>query len=164
MADAPASRDPLAWKQKGFESFPLIIGHICVSHPRLVPPPESRALRDLTRPRGGLMQPRTRGKHRLQGILPDTPLKRSTARSDVLGKRGRRLREALIAGARDPKTRAALAWKTFTRTRPPWERAWTGPVTAPHGLIIDGPLSLIDLVVGTGRPRYGEDAWGSAAR
>jgi transposase len=40
--------------------------------PSFVPPPETRALRDLTRTRVGLVQTRTQAKNRVQKVLEDS--------------------------------------------------------------------------------------------
>lgn len=114
--------------------------------PSFVPPPEICALRDLTRTRVVLVQTRTRAKNRIQGILQDTNLKMSSVMSDVFGKSGRRMLEALIAGERDPKRLATLALGALKRKRPALELALTGQFTDHHGFIIQGALNLIDLV------------------
>jgi transposase len=108
--------------------------------PSFVPPPEIGALRDLTRTRVVLVQTRTRAKNRIQGILQDTNLKMSSVMSDVFGKSGRRMLEALIAGERDPKKLATLALGSLKRKRPALELALTGQFTDHHGFIIQGVL------------------------
>ena len=95
--------------------------------PSFVPPPEISALRDLTRSRVVLVQTRTRAKNRVQGILQDTNLKMSSVMSDVFGKSGRRMLDALIAGEQRPeeigrtgvaefKTQASRAGAGFDRS------------------------------------------------
>jgi transposase len=69
--------------------------------PSFVPPPEIRALRDLTRTRVGLVQTRTQAKNRVQKVLEDSNIKLASVVSDVFGKRGRRMLQALIAGEHD---------------------------------------------------------------
>ncbi len=66
--------------------------------PSFVPPPESRALRDLTRTRVGLVQTRTQAKNRVQKVLEDSNIKRTSVVSDVFGKSGRQMLKALLAG------------------------------------------------------------------
>jgi transposase len=114
--------------------------------PSFVPPPEISALRDLTRSRVVLVQTRTRAKNRVQGILQDTNIKMSSVMSDVFGKSGRRMLEALIAGERDPKKLAGLALRSLKRKRAELELALTGQFTDHHGFLIQGALNLIDLV------------------
>jgi hypothetical protein len=58
-------------------------------------------LRDLTRPRVGLVQTRTQAKNRVQKVLEDSNIKLSSVVSDVFGKSGRQMLKALIEGERD---------------------------------------------------------------
>ena len=70
--------------------------------PSFVPPPWQRELRDLCRYRRTLIQERTREKQRAEKLLEDTQIKLSSVISDIFGKSGRAMLEALIAGQRDP--------------------------------------------------------------
>ncbi len=67
--------------------------------PSFVPPPWQRELRDLCRYRRTLVQKRTREKQRAEKLLEDTQLKLSAVISDIFGKSGRSMLEALIAGS-----------------------------------------------------------------
>ena len=64
-----------------------------------VPPPEIRELRDLTRFRKSRIEERTREAQRLDKILQDAGVKLSSVASDVLGRSGRDMLEALVAGS-----------------------------------------------------------------
>ena len=86
--------------------------------PRFLPPPEIRALRDLTRTRVALIQTRTQAKNRIQAVLEDTNIKLASVASDVFGKRGRHMLKAFIAGERDPKTVATMALGKMRRKLP----------------------------------------------
>jgi transposase len=77
--------------------------------PSFIPPPELRALRDLTRTRVTLIQTRTQAKSRVHNVLDDTNVKEVHVVSDLFGKSGRLMLGALIAGERHPPTLAALA-------------------------------------------------------
>ena len=77
--------------------------------PRVGPPPELRAVRDLPRPRVSLGPTRTQAKNRVEKIWEDTNIQLASVVSEVCGKRARRLVEALGAGARDAATRSARA-------------------------------------------------------
>ncbi len=114
--------------------------------PSFVPPPAIRALRDLTRTRVTLIQTRTQAKNRIQGILEDSNIKLASVVSDVFGKSGRRMLEALIAGERDPKTLAAMALGRLRRKLPQLELALTGPFNDHHGHLIQSALELVDLL------------------
>jgi transposase len=65
--------------------------------PSFVPPAEIRDLRDYTRLRAELVEDRTRHKQRVEKLLEDSMIKRSTVASDIFGKSGRAMLEALIA-------------------------------------------------------------------
>src|SRR5262245_8765250 len=94
--------------------------------PSLIPPPPIQARRDLTRTRVALIQARTQVKNRIVKVLEDTNIKRTSVVSELFGRRGRRMVAALVAGARDPKTLAALALGGLRRKQSPLELALTG--------------------------------------
>jgi transposase len=78
--------------------------------PGFVPPPEIRALRDLTRTRLQLLKDRTREWQRLEKLLEGALIKLSSvvysmARNKTAGD----ILEAIVAGERDPKVLAARA-------------------------------------------------------
>ena len=77
--------------------------------PSFVPPADIRRLRDYTRLRLDLTTERTRHKQRMEKLLEDALIKLSTVATDIFGKSGRDMIEALIAGNRDPKQLAGLA-------------------------------------------------------
>jgi transposase len=77
--------------------------------PSFAPPPAQRELRDLCRYRRTLIQERTREKQRAEKLLEDTQIKLSSVISDIFGKSGRDMLEALIAGQRDPHALAQMA-------------------------------------------------------
>jgi transposase len=77
--------------------------------PSFVPPAEIRQLRDYTRLRLDLTRDRSRHVQRLEKLLEDALIKLSTVATDIMGKSGRAMLEALIAGQRDPKALAGLA-------------------------------------------------------
>ena len=77
--------------------------------PSFVPPAEIRQLRDYTRLRLDLTRDRSRYVQRLEKLLEDALIKLSTVATDIMGKSGRAMLEALIAGERDPKVLASLA-------------------------------------------------------
>jgi transposase len=77
--------------------------------PSFVPPADIRRLRDYTRLRLDLTAERTRHKQRMEKLLEDALIKLSTVATDIFGKSGRDMIEALVAGQRDPKQLAQLA-------------------------------------------------------
>jgi transposase len=78
--------------------------------PSFVPPPEIRALRDLTRTRVQLVRGRTRAWQRPEKLLEGALIKLSSAVSRLArAKTARNILEALAGGQHDPKTLAAMA-------------------------------------------------------
>ena len=77
--------------------------------PSFVPPPEIRALRDLTRTRQQLVKDRSREWQRLEKLLEGALVKLSSVvHSLARTKTARGILEAIAAGERDPKTLAAM--------------------------------------------------------
>jgi transposase len=108
--------------------------------PSVVPPPEMRALRDLTRPRVSLVQTRTHAKNRVYKILEDTNITLASVVSEVCGKSARRMLEALVAGERDAAKLSAMALGSVRRQMPQREVALAGQCTAHHATRIAGAL------------------------
>jgi transposase len=73
-----------------------------------VPPPPIQELRDLTRTRKQLVREITRHTQRLQKILEDANVKLTETISDIRGKSGRAILQALIDGETDPARLVAL--------------------------------------------------------
>jgi transposase len=112
--------------------------------PSFVPPPEIRAWRALTRPRVSLGQTRTPAKNRGSKSLEDTHITLASVVSDVVGKRARRMWEALGAGERDAAKLSAMALGSVRRQMPPLAVALEGPCSAHHATLIAGALELVD--------------------
>ena len=103
--------------------------------PSFVPPPEIRALRDLTRTRLHLVRDRTREWQRLEKLLEGTLVKLSSVvHSLAKVHSARAILEAIAGGERDP--RPWPPWRTRTSragappSRRPW-RAWPSALTIP---------------------------------
>jgi transposase len=77
--------------------------------PSFLPPPPIRAWRALPRTRVAVVQTRRQTKNRVYTSLAATNITGARVVSERCGGSGRRMRAALIAGARDPRTLAALA-------------------------------------------------------
>ena len=74
-----------------------------------VPPEIIRDLRDLTRGRATLSQEASRLASRIQKVLEDANIKLSSVASNTLGKSGRAMLDALVAGQINPEQLADLA-------------------------------------------------------
>ena len=104
--------------------------------PSFVPPPEVRALRDLTRQRAQLVRERAAVVNRIQKVLEDANIKLAGVATDVLGKSGRAMLRALIAGATDPAALAALARGSLKKKAPALRQALQGRVTDHHRFLL----------------------------
>ena len=101
--------------------------------PSFVPPPEIRALRDLTRTRVQLVRDRTREWQRLEKLLEGALVKLSSAVSRLArAKTARDILEALADGQRDPKTLAAMAAGQIKGGRAAVEQALEGMLPGEH--------------------------------
>src|SRR5580700_5605144 len=95
--------------------------------PSFVPPPEIRALRDLTRTRLQLVRDRTREWQRLEKLLEGALIKLSSAVwSLAKSKTARAILEAIADGEHDPKALAALAAAHVKGGRAAIERSLDG--------------------------------------
>jgi transposase len=106
-----------------------------------IPPPEIRALRDLTRRRKGLIEQRASEVNRVQRLLESANSKRGLVATDILGASGRARLRALVAGERDGAVLAELAKGTLRQKRARLAEALTGRFTAHHALLWDDLLT-----------------------
>jgi transposase len=114
--------------------------------PSFVPPAEVRQLRDYTRLRSDLVAERTRHRHRLEKLLEDALIKVSSVATDLLGKSGRAMLEALIAGERDPLVLAGLAQGKLKAKHAELVQALTGHFDDHHGELARMLLDEIDAL------------------
>lgn len=108
-----------------------------------VPPAPIQELRDLTRTRKQLVREIGRHTLRLQKTLEDANLKLTGLLSDVLGKSGRAILAALVAGETDPARLAALAGGRLKASRAELVAALHGRVTAHHRFLLQLHLTQI---------------------
>jgi transposase len=111
-----------------------------------VPPKPIRQLRNLTRYRKTQIQERQREVNRLHKALEDAGIKLDCVASDILGKSGRDMLDALVAGERDPDVLANLARRQMRRKIPALREALTGHFDAHHRLWIGSILRHIDFL------------------
>jgi transposase len=109
-------------------------------------PPWQRELRDLCRYRRTLIQERTREKQRAEKLLEDTQIKLSSVISDIFGKSGRDMLEALIAGQRDPYVLAGLARGSMRGKKSVLQEALTGHFRDHHGYLLRMMLDRVDAL------------------
>src|SRR3989440_10433397 len=96
--------------------------------PSFVPPKPIRELRNLTRYRKAQIDERGREAQRLDKVLQDAGVKLSSVATDILGKSGRDMLNALGHGTRDPEVLAGLAGGTLRAKIPALKEACAGRV------------------------------------
>ena len=111
-----------------------------------VPPAVIRQLRDLTRYRKRLIQDRTRETQRVDKVLEDAAIKLGSVASQTLGKSGRAMIDALIAGERDPEVLANLARGRLREKIPDLIRALHGRFAEHHAVLLREHLDHIDYL------------------
>jgi transposase len=110
-----------------------------------VPPEDIRVLRTHTRYRRQLIQARTAEKQRAEKLLEDAHVKLSSVITDIHGKSGREMLEAIIAGERDPRVLAQMARNRMRRKIRQLEEALDCTFfTADHAFILKMMLTRID--------------------
>jgi transposase len=111
-----------------------------------VPPAPIQELRDLTRTRKQLVGEIARHTLRLQKTLEDANLKLTHVVSDIVGKSGRAILKALIAGETDPNRLVDLTAGRLKATREQLVDALHGRVTAHHRFMLDLHLTQIEAL------------------
>jgi transposase len=112
----------------------------------LVPPKPIRDLRDLTRYRKAQVRDRQREANRLHKVMQDTGIKLDSVASDLLGKSGRAMLDALVSGTTDPGVLAELARGQLRNKLPALREALEGRFSAKHRLIVGQILAHIDFL------------------
>jgi transposase len=116
--------------------------------PSFEPPPEIRALRDLTRTRLQVVRDRTREWQRLEKLLEGALVKLSSALSSLARvQSARAVLEAIARGERDPRALAALAHRNVKGGRAAVEESLAGmTLAACHPMLIGLHLDHIALL------------------
>jgi transposase len=111
-----------------------------------VPPKPIRTLRNLTRYRKAQIGERQREANRLHKILEDTGIKLDCVASDILGKSGRAMLDALVAGTTDPVVLADLAKGKLRAKIAALTEALEGRFDEEHALVVGAILAHIDFL------------------
>lgn len=114
--------------------------------PSFVPPKPIRTLRNLTRYRKTQIADRQREAARLHKILEDTGIKLGCVATDILGKSGRDMLDALVAGTTDPAVLADLSRGVLRKKIPALREALQGRFDSEHTLIVGQILAHIDFL------------------
>ncbi|MEA2529843.1 MAG: transposase [Thermomicrobiales bacterium] len=111
-----------------------------------VPDRPRRELRELTRYRTSLVRERTAAANRLQKTLEGANIKLATVATDILGKSGREILAALVAGQTEAAELAQLAKGRLREKLPELERALAGRVEAHQRFMLAEQLAHIDFL------------------
>jgi transposase len=111
-----------------------------------VPPKPQRQLRTLTRYRKTQIAERQREANRLHKALEDTGIKLDCVATNILGKSGRAMLDALIAGTTDPEVLADLAKGRLRSKIPALREALEGRFETHHALVIGAILAHLDFL------------------
>jgi hypothetical protein len=111
-----------------------------------VPPQAIQQLRDLTRTRKQLVREVSQHSLRIQKVLEDANLKLGSVLSDVPGKSGRAMLDAIVAGQTDPATLAGLAQGTARQWTAELREALRGRITEHHRTMLRLHLQVIDAL------------------
>ncbi|HEX4208180.1 MAG TPA: IS110 family transposase [Ktedonobacteraceae bacterium] len=111
-----------------------------------VPPKPIRELRELTRYRKTLIQERAQEINRLQKVLEGANLKLAAVATNVLGKSGRNMLEAVVGGEQDAEILAELARGKLRAKLPALRQALDGRVQPHHRFLLERILAHIDFL------------------
>ena len=114
--------------------------------PSLVPPKPVRTLRNLTRYRKSQIRDRQREMNRLHKVMQDTGIKLDTVATDMIGKSGRAMLDALVSGTTDPVVLADLARGQLRKKLPALRAALEGRFDSEHVLVVGRILAHIDYL------------------
>lgn len=122
----------------------------CLRHGLLkgsfVPPQSQREVRELTRYRTSLIEERTAEVNRLQKTLEAANIKLSSVASDVVGKSGRAILGALVAGTTDTAVLAELSRGKLRDKIPELQRALAGRFGQHQRFLVAQQLGHIDYL------------------
>lgn len=111
-----------------------------------VPPQPVRDLRDLTRLRKTLIRERSHHVNRIAKTLELAQIKLGSVLTDIMGKTGRAIVQALSTGMDDPDQLAACAQGNVRKKRAALREAVVGRLTPHYAFLLHQHLSLIETL------------------
>lgn len=111
-----------------------------------IPPQPIRDLRDLVRYRKTLVYERSKEINRLHKLLETANIKLTSVVSDVMGKSGQAMLEALLAGQSDAEALAELARGSLRGKLPQLREALEGRIDTHHRLLLGQMLAHIEFL------------------
>lgn len=112
--------------------------------PSFVPPVPVQELRSLTRTRKQFVRERSAHVQRIEKVLEDANLKLGVVLSDILGKSGRAVLDAIVAGESDPERLLACVSQRVKTPRPEVLEALRGHIRPHHRFMLKLHLDHID--------------------
>ena len=112
----------------------------------LVPPAPLRDLRELTRYRKRQIEDRTQEVNRLYRLLEDAGLKLASVMTDVMGRSGRAMLEAILQGTTNVDALADLARGRLRQKLPALRLALHSQFRGHHAFLVTQILSKIDFL------------------
>jgi transposase len=112
----------------------------------LVPPPPLRELRELTRYRKRQIEDRAQEVNRLYRVLEEAGLKLATVMTDLMGRSGRAMLDAILGGTTDAAALADLAKGRLRAKLPALRRALETQLRHHHTFLVAQILSKIDFL------------------
>jgi transposase len=112
-----------------------------------VPDTQTQEMRNLLRTRKQLVREQSSHVLRIQKTLEDANIKLDSVLSDLMGKSGRAMIDALIAGETNPAKLASLADRRVKASHQELREALRGRVTKQHRFLLRIHLSQIDSLV-----------------
>jgi transposase len=121
----------------------LLSGDLTVSY---VPPPEQRDWRLLSRTQVAMRESVVRLRNQIEVLLEQAQIKLSSVVTDILGKSGRRMLDALIRGIQDPAEVAALGDRRLYASKEQLADALSGRFTEVQRIVLKVFLQQIDYI------------------
>jgi transposase len=112
--------------------------------PSFVPETPTQAMRALLRTRKQLVREQASHIQRIQKTLEDANLKLGSVLSQIMGKSGRAIIEALIAGEREPEVLLGLVHRGVKAAPEKLQSALQGRVTDQHRFLLRPHLRQVD--------------------
>ena len=111
-----------------------------------VPPAAVQELRTLTRTRKQFVRERSAHVQRIEKVLEDANLKLSVVLSDILGKSGRAVLQAIIEGQTDPERLVSCVTTRVKASRAELLEALRGRISAHHSFMLKLHLGHVDAL------------------
>jgi transposase len=111
-----------------------------------IPPAAVRDLRDLTRLRKALIRERSHHVNRIAKTLELANIKLGSVVTDIMGKTGRAILQALSTGLDDPAQLAARAQGSLRKKQAALREAIEGRLTPHYAFLLEQHLALIDTL------------------